>query len=86
MRIALDTNVLLDQALADEDVLDAIKTIKRRLRDASFVVTATGLEELAWLAGTALAALTRLNEWGHKPLDVVPVGKGLVEQIRAIYL
>jgi len=46
--IAVDTNVLYDQALGDEDVLDALQVIRERLRDVRFVVTRTVIEELAW--------------------------------------
>ena len=37
MLIAVDTNVLLDQAVGDADVLDAILTLKTRLKGASFI-------------------------------------------------
>jgi predicted nucleic acid-binding protein len=88
--VAVDTNVLLDQAVSNADVIDAIEVIRRRLRDVRFIVTPTVLHELAWAAdhddelGTqkaAVTALANLLEWGYEPLNVVPVGKGIVEQI-----
>ena len=47
MRIAADTNVLLDQALDDRFVTDALATIRRRLRGARVLVVPTVLHELA---------------------------------------
>ncbi len=47
MLIAVDTNVLLDQALGDEDVLDALNLIRERLQNARFIITPTVLQELA---------------------------------------
>lgn len=90
MLIAVDTNVLLDQALADEDVLDALALIRDRLQPVRFIVTPTVLQELAWIADNgdtaeeqdaAKSALANLQEWGYEPLNVVPVGNGIVEQI-----
>lgn len=90
MLIAVDTNVLIDQALCDADVLDAIGIIQERLRDARFIVTPTVLQELAWLVdngdGTmeknaANDALSCLLKWRYEPLNVIPVGHGIVEQI-----
>jgi predicted nucleic acid-binding protein len=88
--IAVDTNVLLDQALGDEDVLDALSVIRERLQNSRFIVTPTVLQELAWIADNgdtaeekkaASKALGNLREWGYEPLNVVPVGNGIVEQI-----
>jgi len=44
--VAVDTNVLLDQALDDGDVLDAPSVIRERLPNARLIVTPTVLEEL----------------------------------------
>jgi len=88
--VAVDTNVLLDQALDDADVIDAIAVIRERLGDVRLIVTPTVLHELAWAADNdddretreaALKALSKLREWGYEPLNVVPVGNGIVEQI-----
>jgi predicted nucleic acid-binding protein len=88
--VAVDTNVLLDQALDDADVIDAIAVIRERLGDIRLIVTPTVLHELAWAADdaddpetreAALKALSKLQEWGYEPLNVVPVGNGIVEQI-----
>ncbi len=47
MLFAVDTNVLIDQALGNADVLDAMEVIRERLPKARFIVTSTALEELA---------------------------------------
>ena len=87
MFIAVDTNVLLDRATDDADVIDALGTIRARLKKAEFIVTPTVLEELAKLSeegnsGQIFAArrtLTCLLEWGFKPVDLTPPEHGIVE-------
>ena len=62
----------------------------RRLPDARFVVPPTALHELALAARTggterirkaAFRALSQLRAWGFEPLNLVPVGHGIVERI-----
>ncbi len=88
--IAVDTNVLLDRAAKEEDVLDALRIIQHRIPTAEFIVTSTVLEEPAWAVDNdddpevrhcALIAITSLGDWGYDAQDVVPVGKGVTEQI-----
>jgi predicted nucleic acid-binding protein len=88
--VAADTNVLIDYALDDADVIDAISVIRERLGNVRLIVTPTVLHELAWAADNeddretreaAVKALGSLREWGFEPLNVVPVGNGIVEQI-----
>ena len=90
MLIAVDTNVLLDQALGDADVIDALGVLRERLKDVRFIVTPTVLHELAWQMDyadeqedrdAAMSALGQLLDWGYEPLNVIPVGQGIVEQI-----
>ena len=89
MWIAVDTNVLLDRATDDADVIDALATIRARLKAAEFIVTPTVLEELAKLSeagnpeqiSAATRTLTCLLEWDFKPVDLTPAGHGIVEQI-----
>ena len=90
MLLAVDTNVLLDQALQNADVLDALEIIRERLHEARFIVTSTVLEELARIAfhgataegrKAAEIALRSLISWGYEPLNIIPVGKGIAEQI-----
>jgi len=88
--IAADTNVPLDLALEVEAVVDALATIRERLPDARLVVPPTVLHELALATRTgeterirkaALRALSQLRAWGFEPLNLVPVGHGIVERI-----
>ena len=90
MLIAVDTNVLLDLALGVETIIDAIETIRKRLPSVRFVVPPTVLQELALLFQTgdterqrkaAHLALISLREWKLEPLNLVPVGHGIVERI-----
>lgn len=90
MLIAVDTNVLIDQALGEADVIDALDIIRKRIPKAQFVVLRTVIEELAWAAiydsgseagGAASTALQCMTEWGYQPMDVLPVGRGITEQI-----
>ena len=87
--IAVDTNVLLDQAVGDQDVIDAIEVTKSRLPDARLIVPPTVLEELAVQMGRGSASeraaaekvLRSLLSWGYEPLNLIPTGKGITEQI-----
>ncbi len=90
MLLAVNTNVLLDQALGDADVLDAMEVIRERLTEARFIVTSTVIEELSRLAfrgdtdgerAAAATALQSMTAWGYEPLNIIPVGKGIAEQI-----
>lgn len=90
MLVAVDTNVLIDQALDDADVIGALAIIQKRLENVKLIVTPTVLHELAWavdhsdeqeICDAAMRALTHLQEWGYQPLNVIPVGHGIVEQI-----
>ena len=85
---AVDTNFLLDLAAGSESALDAVATIRRRVSNPVFLVPPTVIDELAWaaqnwtgkrrdLAVTALQSLKR--EWGFSPVDLIPVGHGIVE-------
>lgn len=50
LRLAADTNLLLDLADQDEDVLDAVAVIEQRLPEADWLVSPSVLGELAFLA------------------------------------
>src|SRR2546422_7163312 len=52
LRVAADTNVLVDIEDRVEDVLDAIHLIGRRLPKAEWLVTPSVLDELASLCGS----------------------------------
>ena len=50
LRLAADTNLLLDLADRDEDVLDALAVIEQRLPQGDWLVSPSVLDELAFLA------------------------------------
>ena len=89
--IAADTNVLLDYAKEDETVIDCFDTLRRRLPGAEVIVLPTVIHELADLADDGeteeirqagrLALRSILHPWGFQPVNYVPVGHGMVEQI-----
>ena len=89
--VAVDTNVLLDFAAKDEAVLDAVATIRRRLRHADLIVSPTVVLELGEISqrdpkpeareAARAALLSVRREWGFKPMNLMPVGHGIVERI-----
>jgi predicted nucleic acid-binding protein len=89
--VAVDTNVLLDRANEEDLVIDAFETIQRKLPSVEFIVTPTVIEEIALKAENGDTALDRrlarralsslLNPWGFRPMNFVPVGKGIVAEI-----
>lgn len=91
MLIAVDTNILFDLAADVEPVIDAIATIRRRIKNARFIVPPTALQEVALNATrgetekkreVAQAALLRLRaEWNVEPVNLVPVQHGIVDRI-----
>lgn len=93
MLLAADTNVLLDLALGTDAIIDALETLRERIPKIRLVVPPTVLHELALTVKSgetakkrkaALVALSRLREWGFEPLNLVPVGHGIVERIADI--
>jgi len=89
--VAVDTNVLLDCACGEESVLDALATIRRRIRAVQMVVSPTVLEELGFWSRfakhpakqeAAQIALRSLRaNWSFRPVNLIPAGHGIVEQI-----
>jgi predicted nucleic acid-binding protein len=89
--VAVDTNVLLDRANDDEQVIDALTTIRRRLAACEFIVTPTVIEEVVCLAesddspvGRRLARrvlASLVDPWGFRMLNFIPVGRGIVAEI-----
>jgi len=59
LRLAADTNVLLDLADGVEDVFDALAVIEQRLPDAERLVPPSVLDELAYLADSGRTASLR---------------------------
>jgi predicted nucleic acid-binding protein len=90
MLVAVDSNVLIDLALGTEAVMDAVDTLRERIPNIRTVIPPTVLQELTLAvksAGSerkgkaAFLALSRSREWGFEPLNLVPVGHGIVERI-----
>lgn len=93
MLIAVDTNVPLDLANEVADVVDALAVIRERIPGARLIAPPTVALELAYLsefadeddvraaAQTALRSLA--SKWGIQPVNLVPVGHGIVDAIAA---
>jgi hypothetical protein len=88
--IAVDTNVLFDLAQEVEVVIDCLETIAKRIPNSSIVVLPTVILELrkgtksSDLGEQAIAAKALsniLDPWGFVPVNFIPVGHGIVEQI-----
>lgn len=92
-RLAVDTNFLLD--LADDTAAswEALETIRRRLPEPLILIPPTVIDELvaahddpadAEEQRLARIALTNLRtKWKFRPMDLEPVGHGIVERIAA---
>ena len=93
MLVAVDTNVPLDLAHEVGDVADALGVIRERITGARLIAPPTVALELAYLsefadegevrsaAQTALRSL--VSKWGIQPVNLVPVGHGIVDAIAA---
>jgi len=64
LRLAVDTNVLLDLADRDETVLDAVQVLEERIPHADWLVPPSVLDEVAFLAdaGDTLAVRESATE------------------------
>ena len=88
--IAVDTNVLFDLVQGVEVVVDCLETIAKRIPNSSIVILPTVILELRKRAKSgapkeqaiAAEALSKiLDPWGFFPVNFIPVGHGIVEQI-----
>lgn len=89
--VAVDTNVLLDLADGNEAVWEAVETVRRRLKGVQIVVPPTVVQELAHLIEhgatdrertlALLAAQQLLGKWKFVPINFIPAGHGITEQI-----
>ena len=86
MLLAVDTNVLLDQALENADVLDALEVIRERLDDARFIVTSTVLEELARLVASQAPLTLRATKEALRRLRMASVPEGDRDLILMCYM
>ena len=95
MKLAADTNVLLDLADGVDDVIDALQVIGRRLPDAELLVTPSVLEELAYLADSGVSAAVRRSGSGaidllrsgltFKPLLEIPSRPEFLEEVADLF-
>ena len=90
MLVAVDTNILIDFADENEDIIDAIDLVRNRLADVELIASPTVLQELAWhkdekpaeqIGILSQLALDNMLNWGFKPLNLIPAGHGIVERI-----
>ena len=88
--VAVDTNVALDYASGREVVIDAIATIRSRLRQGALCIPPTVAAELAHAAdlgetpekrAAALRFLQQHRTWRFQLVNFVPVGHGIAERI-----
>ncbi|MGV3533356.1 MAG: type II toxin-antitoxin system VapC family toxin [Chthoniobacteraceae bacterium] len=91
MLIAVDTNVLIELGEGVGEVVEAIEVIRNRLADVRLIAPPTVLQEVSYLADFAEEASLReaaevalqslVAAWGIHPINLVPVGHGIVEVI-----
>lgn len=88
--VAVDANVLMDLGEESEAVIDALSTIRQRLRSPRITIPPTPQQELAHIArrgatekdrNRALAAIEAARRWRIVPVNLMPVGHGIVERI-----
>lgn len=88
--VAVDTNVLIDLAQDEAAAWECLDTLKARLPRPRLIVTPTAMQELVHLASEGdtqaerddcAKALRSLLAWGFDPLNLLPVGHGIVERI-----
>ena len=88
--VAVDTNVVMDLGAGCDAVLDALATIRQRLRFARVVIPPTPQQELLHIArwadtakerNLALAGIQAARHWRIVPVNLMPVGHGIVARI-----
>lgn len=88
--VAVDANVLMDLGAESETAIDAIETIRIRLPSPRLVIPPTPQHELAHIAShadtaeerdRALAGILAARRWRIVPINLMPVGHGIVERI-----
>lgn len=88
--VAVDANVLMDLGAEADTVIDAVETIRARLASPRLVIPPTPQHELAHIAhhadtaeerDRALAGIGAARQWRIVPINLMPVGHGIVERI-----
>jgi predicted nucleic acid-binding protein len=88
--VAVDANVLMDLGEESESVMDALATIRQRLPSPRIVIPPTAKLELIHIAREGDIAKERklasdgiaaARQWGIIPVNLMPVGHGIVERV-----
>jgi predicted nucleic acid-binding protein len=88
--VAVDANVVMDLGEGCDAVLDALTTLRQRLLSARFVIPPTPQQELLHIARwadtpkerkLALAGIQATRHWRIVPVNLMPVGHGIVARI-----
>jgi len=88
--VAVDANVLMDLGRESESVLDALATIRQRLRSPQIILPPTTKLELIHIAhdgdtaqerDLALRGIAAARRSRIIPVNLLPVGHGIVEQV-----
>ncbi|MGO8763720.1 MAG: hypothetical protein ACLQSR_01125 [Limisphaerales bacterium] len=88
--VAVDANVVMDLGAASEAVLDALATIRQRLRSSQIILPPTAKQELIHIAQEgdiaeerhlALNAIAAARRSRIIPVNLMPVGHGIVERV-----
>ena len=88
--VAVDANVLMDLGEESESVKDALATIRQRLATPQIVIPPTAKLELIHIAqqgdtaedrNLALKAIAAARQAGIVPINLLPVGHGIVERV-----
>src|SRR5271163_3831557 len=86
--VAVDANVVMDLGEKSESVMDALATIRQRLRSPRIVLTPTATLELMHITrlgdtarerDLALSGMTAARRLRIVPVNLMPVGHGIVE-------
>ena len=88
--VAVDANVVMDLGEGRDTVLDALTTIRQRLPFARLVIPPTPQQELLHISrcadtakerNIALAGIQAARHWRIVPVNLMPVGHGIVARI-----
>ena len=88
--VAVDANVMMDLGDKSETVIDALTTLRHRLRSPRIVIPPTAQQELLYIARhgdteterhQALAGIEAARRVRIVPVNLMPVGHGIVDRI-----
>ena len=88
--VAVDANVLMDLGEESESVIQALETIRQRLFSPRIVIPPTAKLELVHIARhgdtdrerkLALKGMAAARRWRIIPINLMPVGHGIVERV-----